>query len=109
MKTNLWQCASFAVLILAAGCKKNSNSTPGGGTSADTKLVTNSTVTTYGTFNMQNVASGKYCEVSGVTNRVPSCLMVPVCSNTRNRYPMARPTAGRSGNSPNNQMVTIPS
>lgn len=68
MKTNLCQCASFALLILAAGCKKNANSTPGG-TSANGKLTTNSTVTAYGTFNMQNVASGKYCEVAGVTNQ----------------------------------------
>lgn len=69
MKTNLWQCASFAVLVLAAGCQKNQNSTPTGNATGSPKLATNSTVTTYGTFNMQNVASGKYCEVSGVTNQ----------------------------------------
>jgi len=69
MKTNLWQCASFAVLICAAGCKKNLNSTPKGNTADTSKLAANSTISTYGTFTVQNVASSKYIEVSGVTNQ----------------------------------------
>src|ERR1700744_1875299 len=69
MKTNLWQCASFAVLMHAAGCSKNQNATPVVHAPGGPRLIANSVVSTYGTFTMENVASSKYCEVSGVTNQ----------------------------------------
>jgi len=69
MKTKLWYCASVAALLLATGCNKNNNSTTTGNAASAPKLTINSTVSSYGTFTMQNVASSDYVEVSGVTNQ----------------------------------------
>ena len=69
MKTKLWYCASVAALLLATGCNKNNNSTATGNAASAPKLTINSTVSSYGTFTIQNVASSDYVEVSGVTNQ----------------------------------------
>ena len=68
MKANLFTCFSLAALIFMQGCSKK-DLTNGGGNSSDTTKTGPSLSTTYGTYAISNVSSGKFMEVSGADNQ----------------------------------------